>query len=274
MRFPAVLTGLVLLAALPFRAWAACDCAGHPFKASRSVILSRDSSVLRGTLVNDDRGRLKVGGGAFMPATTNATAYTVTVGADASIGSVNATLVRFHPTSTVAGPVVGPLSVPVETPFCSIPALSCGGESLLVTLDQGGVTLSPGSYGSIKIAPAALVHLLPGSYQICDLRIAHSGAMITDGPVTIDVAGSLRAATTAVIVPAPNQPRPVFRIDGSKVVFGNNSFVRADVSAPSARLKIGRQSGFDGCFCASDAKLGQAATVGCTTGSPSGAFLD
>lgn len=254
---------------------AACDCDGVPFRVARSAKFGLDSEVLQSVLVNEDRGKLKLGAGTFMPASTNLTGDQIYVGAGASIGSVNANLVRFHPLATVAGPVVGPLTVPVVDPLCTLAAGTCGTASVTATADAGLVTLTPGSYANIKIGKGAFVRLLPGTYDVCNISIARTGAMINEGAVTMNVIGSVRVAAEGIVLPATDQPRLVLNVSGPKLVFGLGSVVRAEVLAPGARLKIGRQASFDGCFCARDVKIGTQAAANCTDiGSPSSSFLD
>lgn len=254
---------------------AACDCDDVPFRAARSAKFGLDAQVLQSVLVSEARGKLKLGAGTFMPAWTNLTGDQIYVGASASIGSVNANIVRFHPLATVAGPVVGPLTVPVVDPLCTLAAGTCGTESVTATADAGLVTLTPGSYGNVKIGKGAFVRLLPGAYDVCNVSIARTGAMINDGPVTMNVVGSVRVAAEGIVLPATDQPRLVLNVSGPKLVFGLGSVVRAEVLAPAARVKIGRAASFDGCFCARDVKIGTEAAANCTDiGSASAAFVD
>jgi hypothetical protein len=253
----------------------ACDCGGVPFRAARSAKLGLEAQVLQSVLVNEHRGKLKVGARAFMPATTNLTGDRIYVGAEASVGSVNANIVRFHPLATVAGPVVGPLTLPVVDPLCPLTAGTCGTEDVTVKAEDGLVTLEPGSYGNVKIGKAAFVRLLPGAYDICNLKVARTGAMINEGPVTMHVVGVVRVAADALVLPATGQPRLQLNVSGPRIVFGLGSVVRAEVLAPGARFKVGRQSSFDGCFCTRDAKIGTEATASCNAiGSASPAFVD
>lgn len=268
---------LALVACLlaPVAGHSACDCGGVPFRAARSAKLGLDAQVLQSVLVNDGGGKLKVGAGAFMPATTNLTGDRVYVGAEASIGSVNANIVRFHPLATVAGPVVGPLALPVVDPLCTLGPGTCGTEGVTAKADDGLVTLEPGSYGNVKVGKGAFVRLLPGTYDLCNLSIARTGAMINEGPVTVNVLGAVRVAAEALVLPAPGQPRLQLNVSGSKAVFGLGSVVRAELLAPGARFKLGRQASFDGCFCARDVKVGTEAAASCNTiGSASPAFVD
>jgi hypothetical protein len=256
-------------------AHAACDCGGVPFRAARSARFGLDSQVLQSVLVNDDGGRMTLGAGTFMPASTNLTADQIYVGASASIGSVNANIVRFHPLATVGGPVVGPLTVPVVGSLCALAPSTCGTESVVATADAGLVTLTPGSYADVKIGKGAFVRLLPGTYDVCNISIARTGAMINDGAVTMNVAGSVRVAAEGIVLPATDQPRLQLNASGAKLVFGLGAVVRAEVVAPGARFKIGRQASFDGCFCARDVKIGTQAIANCgDVGSASPAFVD
>lgn len=254
---------------------AACDCDGVPFQAARSIKIGLEAQVLESVLVNEDRGKIKLGARAYMPSSTNLTAHQVFAGAETNTGSVNANIVRFHPLATVAGPVVGPLALPVIEPFCTVPSGSCGTEAVFATADAGVVTLSPGSYADVRIGRAGFVRLLPGTYDVCNLSVARGGAMVNEGPVTMNVLGNVRVAADGLIVPGTNQPRIEMNVSGPKVVFGLGAVVRAEVTAPTSRFKIGRQGSLDGCFCVRDGKIGTEASASCTVfGSPGAAFLD
>lgn len=266
---------LVCLLGFVTAADASCDCAAPAIRAARSLKVGLDAQVLQSVLVNDPRGTVKLAARAFMPATTNVTADQVIVGAEASVGSVNANLVRFHPLATVGGPVTGPLTLPVVDPLCPLSPGTCGTDSVTVTAASGLATLTPGDYATVKVAKGGFARLLPGTYNLCTLSIGRAAAIVTEGPVTINVLGSVRVASDALVLPATGQPPLVLNVSGSKVVFGLGTVVRANVTAPAARFKLGRQASFDGCLCVRDAKLGPTATANCTViGSPSGAFLD
>jgi len=243
---------------------ASAQCPPVPFQAARSAKLGLSSQVLQSVLVNDDRGKLKLGARTFMPTGTNLTAHHVIIGPEASAGSVNANLIRFHPTAQVEGPIVGPLAVPVTTPFCTVPPGTCGTESVVVSADDGLAVLEPGSYADIRVGRAGFVRLQPGTYDLCNLSVARTGALVNEGPVTINVLGRVRIAADALVVPATGQPRITLNSSGTQVVVGLGSVMRADIVAPSAKFKIGRQASFDGTFCVRDARIGSEAAANCT----------
>jgi hypothetical protein len=75
----------------------------------------------------------------------------------------------------------GPLTLPIVDPFCQIPSFTCGTEFINVAPGETRA-VTPGTYGFVRVANGATLHLAGGIYTMCDVKTGR-GVHHRDGPV-------------------------------------------------------------------------------------------
>jgi hypothetical protein len=219
------------------------------------VVLSPDSEMATGTTVFADRVKLALGANVFN-IRTNALSAASTAG--------------IHGT-------VGPVALPLQAPFCVLPAQTCGTGDVQVTGLITELALPAGGYGRVSVGEGAVLRLDDNApYQFCELRIANGGEVRVKHQITMDVVGNVLVGTGSSLHTSGGAPF-VLRIGGAKVLLGREALITAAITAPNAKAKVKTLSAMQGCICARIIKTAKAATLECggdEPGSPSGAFLD
>jgi hypothetical protein len=213
--------------------------------------------------VNDPIGILKIGKYVFMPDGTALKGNYVEIGNASSVWSVFANTVKTG-TGAVIRDGIGSVTLPIADPFCTIPEFTCGTQAIFLTPgDQQ--TATPGTYGFVRVPNAATLHLAPGIYTVCDVKMGREASIIADGPVVLQIAGNLRIGTDSYFGPAIGAPPIAVYLSGRKVRVSQSGVAVAQITAPFAKFSFGRDASFTGCFCGDQSKSDKHITLTCPT---------
>jgi hypothetical protein len=98
----------------------------------------------------------------------------------------------------------------------------------------------------------ASIELEPGAYRFCQIVVGRGSSVEVLGPQPsiVDVDGSVKIGNNSTFVPGANTPTPVLNVGGSRVKVGAQSVIEARISAPTAKMSLGRSTRAAGTFCA------------------------
>ena len=238
-----------------------CDCSQPAFFVGRAAKFNNDATLTGIAAVNDPAGTLKIGKNVFMPDGSSLRANYVEVGNASSVWSVFANTVKTGSDAVIRG-ATGPITLPIVDPFCQIPDFTCGGSAIfLVPGDTAFVT--PGTYGFVRVPNAATLHLAPGIYTVCDVKMGREASIIADGPVILQIGGNLRIGTDSYFGPALGAPPIAAYVAGHKVRISQSGVAVAQITAPFAKSTFGRDATLNGCFCSDQSKSDKHITLTC-----------
>ena len=167
-----------------------------------------------------------------------------------------------QPVGTIRGAQTPALTLPLQSPSCTIPPPSCGGPSVVVERDRS-LTLAPGAYGSLSVRNAGTVSLSPGTFQFCSIEVGRNAAIEATGPVTMNVEGPVRFRNGSHLTVAPGASRPMLHVAGDLVRFSRHAEATAFLRAPDARVELGNGARFDGTACGVNLRSGRRAILTC-----------
>jgi hypothetical protein len=240
------------------------QCPGPGCLVERSARI-KDGSLVTGNFgVNSPTGQVNLGQEVFMPDGTTLFANLVKLRNGVSVFNVLANSLLVGKDVSIRGTTGAPV-LPAEDPFCPIPDVPCGTQDVLVAKNVSAPALVPGSYRSLMVMNGASVSLSPGAYQFCQVMIGRGASIEILGPqaTTIDVDGSFKLGNGSTFVPSANAPTPTLDVGGSRLKVGAQSVLEARVSAPNARMSLGRSSRIAGTFCALKLNTDANAVVEC-----------
>jgi hypothetical protein len=178
----------------------------------------------------------------------------VRLGDESSVYDVDTDVLFDAPTATLRG-AWGPVALPLQSPFCALPAFACtSGNDVVVA---AGVTsgLSGGSYGTLTVGDGATLDLNAASiYTFCDVRVGRGATVQAPGQTTINVESNLRlGAGSRLWTPAVVDDLPLLlNVGGSLVRVSQADVIEAIITAPAAKIRLQRASELYGCFCADE----------------------
>src|SRR5262249_34976516 len=153
-------------------------------------------------------------------------------------------------------------------PYCSTPAITCGGPDVDLEVNEDSGPLAPGSYNTVMVRNGAALHLAPGTFNVCRLLVGRNGSVEAQGAVTLDGRGAVRFGTQASLAPIASAPPVQLNVAGSQIRFGQNAVAQAKITAPNALLRFGRSAMFDGSFCVDMLQDDKHITMSCTCPAP------
>lgn len=216
---------------------------------------------------NDIGAHISMGKSVTMPDDTAVMADSVRIGEHSNVFSVEANQLFFQPTATIRDGST-PAVLPLIAPFCATPVVSCGGPDVGVEVNETSGPLPPGSYGTVLVRNGGALSLAPGTFDVCRLLVGRGGRVEAQGDVTINVKGGVRLGTEANLTTVSSATPVVLNVAGRRIQFGQNSVVRAIITAPKARLQFRRHSLFDGCFCVDVLRDGKDSTLESSCSAP------
>jgi hypothetical protein len=221
-----------------------------------------NAAVIDGDLgANDPKGLIRLGRRVRMGDGTTITAPTVAIGNASRADVVLANEVRRGRGAVVNA--VGPLTLPLATPFCPIPPVECGVDDVDLPKGSAPRTLPPGSYGAVRVADGTSLDLAPGSYRFCSLKTGRNATIRTLGAASIAVRDDVRIENGSTFGPAPGASPPTLVAGGRVLRIGTNAEVQAFISAPAAQVRLGSRIRLAGSFCADTARSGRGIHLGC-----------
>jgi hypothetical protein len=240
-----------------------CDCPATPFLVARDAKVNNDGTVSGSIGANDLGGRVRLARGVTMPDGSRITADRVSLGNGTSVSQVFANTL-FGPNAVVRNGTGLP-TLPIVTPFCSVPALTCGTNDVQVSPGSSEGPLPPGTYGRLRVLNGATVVLAPGEFTFCGIKTGRNATITTLGPATLNVAGKVVIGTGSHLGPASGTDPVRVNVAGRSVRVSQGAFANAGFIAPAARISFGRGSLLLGCFCTDRAKSDKHITLACPT---------
>ena len=220
-----------------------------PFLVARDARLNNDATIDGSVGVNDEGGSLRMGRRLTMTDGTTATSDGARLAAGASIANARVNNLVLGPNANVRG-TTGPAVLPIISPFCTIPAITCGGADVQVPPGQSRGPLAPGTYGRLWVLDGASITLEPGVFTFCDIKTGRSSKITTLGQATLNVAGNVTIGTGSVFGPAQGTDPIAVNVAGRAVRVTDSAIATAVFVAPNARISFGRGATLQGCFCA------------------------
>ena len=237
---------------------------GATFLAQRKAKVVNDVTINRSLAAWDVKGLAAIGRTGFMADGTTIIGDRVKLGPNSSAFDVKANLVVSRG-AVIRGTTTTPVMLPLSDAFCQIPSFTCGGENILLT-NLEVRTLNPGSYGIIKVGEGAILNLKPGDYTFCQF--------ITGRNVQVNFLGSVSSlirvdrrfvlGNGSKYGPAAGVPTPRLHGNFGPIKFGADGFVTTHVTAPAAKVKVQRNTVFDGAICGIELKGAWHVTLSCT----------
>jgi len=196
----------------------------------------------------EDGSRLQLGRRVFFADATSVSGALVGLGNGASIFNLNVDLLQRGKKVVVRG-VQGSFTPGVS---CTLPPIECGGPDVFVAKNQSRNDVIPGTYGKVTLENGATLTLAAGVYNVCQIRTGRNANISLTGSdqSTINVRDTVRLENTTTFGPASGTPTPLLNVGGDTVHLAANDDVRAFITAPNARLGLGRSMTFTGAACA------------------------
>jgi hypothetical protein len=233
------------------------------------VRLNNGSSSAGDVGANEDGGRARLGRNVTLANGTTLAADQVGIGNGSRVGDVEANFLNVGSNATISGST-SPASLPLETPFCEIPQISCGGSNVVLRKGDPPLTLSPGEHGVVLMENGTSLTLAAGTHSFCSIRTGKNVSITTTGgsKSTIAVRDDVRIGNGSDIGPAAGTATPELIVGGNRARFGTKVSLRAFVSAPEARLSVGNGSTVTGAACADILVFGKNVDLVCAPDLP------
>jgi len=215
----------------------------------------------------DVDGQLQLGRNVFFADATSVSGARVGLGNGASIFDVHVSVLKLGRGAIVRG---------TQQPFqggaatCALAAVACGGPNVSLRRGDSPRVLTPGTYNSLSLENGTSLTLSPGTYSFCELHLGNRANVQVSGAAqsTIAVAGEVALENNTTFGPAAGTPTPLLNVGGDLVRFAAHSDVRAFVTAPDARLSLGRGATFTGAACSQTLAGSATVTVRCAPDVP------
>jgi hypothetical protein len=187
---------------------------------------------------------------------------TVQIGNASSVDDVLTNHLLRGQSVTIRGSIGVP-SLPIVTPFCTIPPISCGGMDIIVPPNQSQGPLAPGTYGRVKVLNGATLTLAAGTFTFCEIKMGRNANLTTVGFATVNVERNVIIGTASHLGPAVGTTPVPINVAGKKVRVSQSAVANAAFVAPFARITFGRDANLRGCFCTEGAKSDKHITLEC-----------
>jgi hypothetical protein len=239
-----------------------CACSGTPVLVDEEGRFNNDGDLHGSIGANDPNGRIQFGKGVLMADGTKVTAHSVTVGNGSSVDHVAANDVQVGTNGIIRSGQSLP-SLPIIQPFCDVPDFQCGHDAVLVQVGDTSAPLPPGTYGRVRVLNDGHLRLQPGVFQFCDLKTGRGSTIEAMGPVTLNVVGNVNVGSGSRLMPSIGQPPIVLNVRGKQVRVSQNGVAEVILTAPFAKITLGRDSLVRGCFCVETARTDKHITLMC-----------
>jgi hypothetical protein len=239
-----------------------CDCA-PAFLVGRDGRFNNGATIGGSIAANDVGGSIRLSQRVTMADGTSVTGDRVVAGRGASVDDVFANQLSLGPEAVVRG-TQGTPTLPVISPFCTVPAITCGGNDVIVAPGQDVGPLAPGTYGRLRVLTGGSITLSPGEFTFCDVKLGREVTMVTLGQATLNVAGNVTIGDDSMLGPASGTDPVQVNVAGRRVRVSNNAVATAAVVAPDAQISLGRDADLLGCFCVDRAKSDKGIILDCT----------
>ena len=220
--------------------------------------------VTGGIGANDPGALFGLGKGAFVSDGSTVAADHLRLGQGSSVFHVETNALQTQSSVLIRGGQEF-ATLPLVTPFCSIPEFSCGGTPVIVPPGGSVGPLAPGSYGPLIVYQGGVLVLQPGTYDFCSFRAGKNAAITLLGgtQTTIRVTGDFRLGNGSVLAPGAGTPIPRIDVAGRTFRVGARATLEAFTAAPNALLRVGRSGQIRGTACARTSKSDKGVVLSC-----------
>jgi alpha-tubulin suppressor-like RCC1 family protein len=247
--------------------------------AQRSVKLGASTRTsggdvgVRAVATSGFGAQLIVGASSSLDAAHNLLAPSVTLGLLSAVGDVQTSQLQnnggtLHTLAAFPAAAMPPLPI--------APTTTAAGSSVTVPAFTI-LTLNPGHYGALSVT--GTLSLNPGAYSFSSATLANSAHVWANtGGVTVQIAGTLSAGTSATVSVLPGQTADQLNIavggaDGATgsppaASFGAGSLIVALVAVPHGTLALGDNITAAGAFAGFDVTTGNSDNFTLQTGFP------
>jgi hypothetical protein len=198
-----------------------------------------------------------------MPDGSRITADLVSLGNGTSVSQVFANTL-FGPNATVRNGTGLP-ALPIVTPFCSLPAITCSTNDIQVSPGASEGPLPAGIYGRLRVLNGGSLVLGPGDFTFCSIKTGRNATIATLGGAVLNVSGSVVIGTGSQLIPASGMEPVRVNVTGKSVRVSQGAFANAAFIGPQTRISFGRGSLLLGCFCTDREKSDKHITLACPT---------
>jgi hypothetical protein len=253
----------LLLAVAATNAAGSCACEEIPFLSRRKARFNDFTTIAGSAGTNDVNGRVRVGQGVFMSDGTSLYGDVVDIKTGANLAHVFATTtVRIQPGAVIRDGI-DPIVLPAVEPFCTVPTFFCGTQLVTIHPAQTSDPLPPGVYGTVRVLKAATLRLAGGDYAFCDVKMSRDARIEAEGSVVMNVSGNMQIGRGSYFGPTGGAPGIVAVVAGKRVKVGRSAVTNAEFTAPLAKVSFGTGARFDGCYCATEAKVDRQVALTC-----------
>jgi hypothetical protein len=239
-----------------------CTCPGVPFLVAREGKINNDADVRASAGASNPDGRFRLGKNVIFADGTNLIGETVQIGNGSSVDRVLANTLLKGDFVTIRGGVGKP-TLPLVQPFCTIPAIACGGADVMVKPNQSTGPLAPGTYGKLSLQNGGTLTLAAGTFTFCDFKMGRNAVLTTLGSATLNVQRNVVIGTASTFGPAVGDTPIVVNVAGKLVRVSQSAVANAAFFAPAGRITFGRDSHLLGCFCTDREKSDKHITLEC-----------
>jgi hypothetical protein len=239
-----------------------CVCPAVPFLVAGDAKINNDAAVSGSVGANNLGGRVRLGKDVIVADGTRLIGDTVQIGNSSSVDDVLTNhLLRGQ--SVIIRGSIGVPSLPIVTPFCTIPPIACGGMDITVAPNATLGPLAPGTYGRARILNGASLILAPGTFTFCDIKMGRNASLTTADFATVNVAGTVTIGTASRVGPAVGDTPVPINVAGKKIRVSQSAVANVAFVAPFSRITFGRDANLRGCFCTDRAKSDKHITLEC-----------
>src|SRR5262245_5506555 len=256
----ALAAAIVLLPAL--RVHAQVQAPNCEIRAATGGRLNNASTSAAGLDAFQDGSRVVLGRRVSFADDTSVSGALVGLGNGASVFNLNADTVNLGRGAVVRGHQ-GSFT---PSPGCELAPIQCGGHAVSVAKNRSQ-PLAPGTYGSITLQNGATLTLSHGVYNVCEIRTGRHASIAVSGPgqSTINVQGNVRLGNATTFGPTGDADTPLLNVGGSSIHRGATDDVSAFITAPDARLDLGRGMTFTGAACVNEVVGSRNVTITCVS---------
>jgi len=243
-------------------AWASCS---FPFLLFANDVTITRPIATEGTIKSNGNVVFNAGQPSTHTGDVNA-AGNVTIQTQNTIdGNVTA-----RGTVTNFGTVTGTITQNAAVARSPLPTLAFSAGTINVTVPNNRtLTLAPGAYAKVTVLKKATLRLSSGNYFLTSLATSDLSTLsidVANGPVTINVTGSLSFGLTSEVEITPSgESQSEFvafnSLASGSVTLLDRAKVLGSLIAPRAKVIVAPNVGFKGAICAKTVIISQGATV-------------
>lgn len=281
MRFPMLLAIFLVMTALfagDARAGAVVELESScRYSVSNLGFFGNGSSTAADIVGRTEASRLVLLGSNTMPDGTAVVGGTVSVFSQADIDRVAGAAVTVSPKATVRNGIGEAPEFPLDDPACIVPEpVLCGEEAVSIAKRTVAGPLAAGSYSRLVVHSGARLELERGSFQFCSVQLGRGATLVTAGvgETTLEIRDAFGLRKGAVVEPDSGGEAAQIVVEGTRVQLSAESKLDAYLSAPSAKVRVGKFAELRRGACSGSLAARRSVSLGCSEPSCGDGRLD